>query len=64
MNKEQNILARSDASAMVEAVEYGIDIALLESNLACSYEERLERHEAAFILATELKRAGEQLYKA
>lgn len=52
------------SSAVAEAIEFGIDISLLESTLTCSYQERLERHESALTLVLELKRAGEQLSKA
>lgn len=55
---------KAESQAILEAIEYGIDITLLESCLDCSYQERLERHESALMLATELKKAGEQLYKA
>lgn len=46
-----------------DAVSYGVDLSLIESNLASSHQERLEHHESARSLASELRRAGERLFK-
>ena len=39
-----------------------IDISLIEHNLTLSYEERIEAHEAALQLVSDLKKAGQQYY--
>jgi hypothetical protein len=46
------------AQALEEARRAGIDLDLLESNLALSYEERVLRHESAQELMWALKEAG------
>ena len=51
------------SKAAWDAVDYGIDLSLIESNLKTSYQERLEAHESARALAAELRRSGEQLFK-
>ena len=51
------------SSAISDAIAYGIDVSMIESNLQISPQERLERHESAFELAKELRQAGEQLSK-
>ena len=45
-----------------EAKKYGIDLSLLEINLSLSFEERLQRHQAALELVQELEKAREILY--
>ena len=46
------------AHILEEARRAGIDIALVESNLALSYEERVLRHESALELVLALRAAG------
>lgn len=46
------------AQALEEARRAGIDLDLLDSNLALSYEERVLRHESARELMLALKEAG------
>lgn len=55
--------AQNAHGAVSDAFAYGIDVSLVESNLLISPQERMERHESAFELATELRRAGEHLSK-
>ncbi len=45
-----------------EAKKYGIDLSLLETNLSLSFEERLERHQAALELVQEMEKARERVY--
>ena len=52
MTTKQDVLA--------EAERAGFDLSLLNSNLRLSFEERIERHEAARLLADELRRAGRE----
>lgn len=49
---------------MSDATTYGIDLCLLEANLELTPQQRIERHEAAYELANELRIAGERLSKA
>jgi uridine kinase len=51
------------SQALWDAVNYGVDLSLIELNLKSSYQERLEHHESALALVSELKRAGERLFK-
>jgi hypothetical protein len=51
------------SQAVWDAVEYGIDLSLIDSNLKSTYQKRLENHESARSLASELRTAGEQLFK-
>lgn len=44
------------------AIDYGIDISLLQANLELSVAERAERHDAALQLALELRKAGQARY--
>jgi len=44
------------------AINYGIDISLLEANLSKSVEERADQHDAALQLALELRKAGRIRY--
>ncbi|RXK55267.1 hypothetical protein ESB00_05050 [Oleiharenicola lentus] len=46
------------AQAIEEARRAGIDLALVDSNLALSYEERVLRHASAQELMWALKEAG------
>jgi hypothetical protein len=46
------------AQALEEARRAGIDLSLLDSNLALTYEERVLRHESALELVWALKEAG------
>lgn len=48
----------NQAQALEEARRAGIDLALLDSNLALSYEQRVLRHESARELMLALKEAG------
>lgn len=50
--------------AVSNALSYGIDVSLLESNLELSPQARLERHESALELVFELRKAGKSLSKA
>ncbi|MEI6107402.1 MAG: hypothetical protein WCR49_10360 [Opitutae bacterium] len=49
------------AQALEEARRAGIDLSLLDSNLALTYEERVLRHASAQELMWALKEAGEML---
>ncbi|MEM6883610.1 MAG: hypothetical protein AAF571_01165 [Verrucomicrobiota bacterium] len=40
------------------AIDYGIDISLLEVNLSKTYEERVEQHDSALEFALLLREAG------
>jgi len=44
--------------AIEDARRAGIDLDLLDSNLALTYEERVLRHESALELALALRKAG------
>ena len=44
--------------ALEDARRAGIDLDLLDSNLALTYEERALRHESALELVLELREAG------
>lgn len=46
------------AQALEEARRAGIDLSLLDSNLALSYEQRVLRHESALELMLALRGAG------
>ena len=46
------------AKALEEARKAGIDLSLLDANLALSYEERVLQHESALELALELQAEG------
>ena len=46
------------AKALEEARKAGIDLDLLDANLALSYEERVLQHDSALELALALRRAG------
>lgn len=60
---EKMAAEQRSSSAVSEAIEYGIDVSLLEGNLSLSPQARLEQHESALELANELRKAGERLYK-
>lgn len=45
-------------AAIEEARRAGIDLSLIASKLACSYEERALRHESALELVMALQEAG------
>ena len=47
---------------IAEAASAGIDLSLLDSNLALSFEERLLRHDSALEFATALREAGAVYY--
>lgn len=59
-NRDAAILRGMDdpAQAIEEARRAGIDLALVDSNLALSYEERVLRHASAQELMWALKEAG------
>lgn len=44
-----------------EAIEYGIDVNLIECNLNLTYKERLRQHQEALDLVLALKKAGQQM---
>ncbi len=44
------------------AIDYGIDISLLEVNLSRSIEERLDHHDSALSFALKLREAGRVHY--
>lgn len=46
------------AQALEEARSAGIDLSLLDSNLALTYEQRVLRHESALELMLALRGAG------
>lgn len=46
--------------ALEEARRVGIDLALLDTNLALSVEERWRQHDAALALALKLEAAGKR----
>ena len=46
------------AQALEDARRAGIDLDLLDTNLALTYEERVLRHESALELASALREAG------
>lgn len=47
-----------EEQALEEARRAGIDLSLLDSNLALSYEQRALRHESALELVLALREAG------
>ena len=54
-------LVVSDAQDAIAAAERaGFDLSLVDSNLRLTYEERVERHEAARLLMEDLRRAGRE----
>jgi len=60
----KKMAAEQQASlAVLDAVQYGVDLNLLEGNLTLSPQARLERHESALELVNELRKAGDLLYK-
>lgn len=53
--------AVSDTQDAIAAAERaGFDLSLVDSNLRLTYEERVERHEAARLLMEDLRRAGRE----
>ena len=46
------------AQALEDARRAGIDLNLLDVNLALTYEQRIERHESALELMQALRKAG------
>lgn len=50
------------SSAEIEALQYGIDISLIDHNLTLSYDERVQQHESALALVRELGSAREALH--
>lgn len=44
-----------------EAIEYGIDVNLIECNLSLTYSERLKQHQNALDLVLALSKAGQQM---
>jgi len=50
------------SDAELEAVQFGVDINLIECNLLLSHEERILQHEAALDLVQELLIAREARY--
>jgi hypothetical protein len=49
------------SAAIEEAERAGIDMSLVETSLAYSYDKRVMQHQAALQLALELERIGRQL---
>lgn len=49
---------QSDDQALEEARKAGIDLDLLDTKLALTYEQRVLRHESALELVLALKEAG------
>jgi hypothetical protein len=53
---------RPELSSTARAAERaGFDLSLIDANLACTWEERALRHQAALDLALELERIGRAL---
>jgi hypothetical protein len=50
------------ADALADAERAGIDLSLIDSNLALSYEERLLRHDAALELVQAIRAATGKLH--
>lgn len=46
------------AEALKRAQDAGIDLSLIDCNLALSYEERVQRHQSALDLMLTLREAG------
>lgn len=46
---------------LTEAIQAGVDLEMLEYNLALAPEERARQHDAALALVLELKQAGERM---
>lgn len=46
-----------------QALEFGVDIALIESNLHLTYEERMNQHQYALDLMLECEAAGRKFYE-
>ncbi len=56
--KSESKIRKEDGSS---ATDFGIDIDLLQSNLALSLEERLQHHHAAYKLLLELENARDEI---
>ena len=52
------------AQAIEDARRAGIDLDLLDSNLALTYEQRVLQHESALELALALRKAGSDYEKS
>lgn len=59
----QSEAVRSSQCLQTEAIDYGIDLNLLELNLELSPQQRIEQHESALALVQELRKAGDKLSK-
>ncbi len=49
----------AQSPAELDALQYGIDLSLIDHNLALSYDERVQQHESALALVRELVAARE-----
>lgn len=54
----QIMVVNPETDALEEARKAGIDLSIIDSNLALSYEERIARHQAALDLMLKLREAG------
>lgn len=49
------------AQILAEAIQAGVDLEMLEHNLALAPEERARQHDDALALVLEVKQAGERM---